>query len=80
MTHQVAPFCKRRLAERPKELPLTQGRLSMDLNYLYFRQQVSQFGADNAACVNARRAHQDMADAYSALIKSSRSSLTLMAA
>ena len=51
----------------------------MDLNYLYFRQQVSQFGADNAACVNARRAHQDMADAYSALIKSSRSSLTLMA-
>ena len=44
----------------------------MDLNYLYFRQQVSQFNADSAACSNSRRAHQDMADAYGALILSSR--------
>jgi len=44
----------------------------VDLNYLYFRQQVSQFNADSAACNNSRRVHQDMADAYSALILSSR--------
>ena len=40
----------------------------MDLNYLYFRQQVSQFNADNAACDNSRDAHQEMADVYSSLI------------
>ena len=52
----------------------------MDLNHLYFRQQVSQFNAENASCANARRSHQDMADAYSALISSSRNSLAQMAA
>ena len=52
----------------------------MDLNYLYFRQQVSQFSADNASCDDARRAHQDMAHAYAALIRSSRNSLTPVAA
>jgi hypothetical protein len=40
----------------------------MDLNYLYHRQQVSLFNADNAACGRSRRAHQSMADAYAALI------------
>lgn len=40
----------------------------MDLNYLYKRQQVSLFNADNAACGRSRRAHQSMADAYAALI------------
>jgi hypothetical protein len=40
----------------------------VDLNYLYQRQLVSQFNADNAACDNSRRVHQDMADAYGALI------------
>lgn len=44
----------------------------MDLNYLYQRQQVSQFNADNAACGNSRKSHQDMADAYGALIAGSR--------
>ena len=29
----------------------------MDLNYLYFRQQVSQFNADSAACNTSRRVH-----------------------
>ncbi len=40
----------------------------MDLNYLYHRQQVSMFNADNAACERSRRVHQSMAAAYSALI------------
>jgi hypothetical protein len=40
----------------------------MDLNYLYQRQQVSLFNADNAACDRSRRAHRTMADAYAALI------------
>ena len=44
----------------------------MDINYLYQRQQVSQFKADNAACNGSRKSHQDMADAYRALIAASR--------
>lgn len=46
----------------------------MDLNYLYFRQQVSQFNADNAGCDSARNAHQVMADAYNLLITDERDS------
>jgi len=46
----------------------------MDLNYLYFRQQVSQFNADNAASDSARNAHQVMADAYNVLITDERDS------
>lgn len=45
----------------------------MDLNYLYLRQQVSRFNADNAACDHSRRAHCEMADAYRALIVEARS-------
>ena len=44
----------------------------MDLNYLYFRKQVAQFKADNAACDNSRDAHQEMADAYGHLIAEAR--------
>jgi hypothetical protein len=44
----------------------------VDLNYIYQRLQVSQFNADNAVCNNSRRSHQDMADAYAALIASAR--------
>jgi hypothetical protein len=40
----------------------------VDLNYLYHRQQISLFNADNAACGSSREAHQSMADAYAALI------------
>ena len=40
----------------------------MDLNYLYFRQQVSRFNADNAACDISRQVHQEMAVAYGVLI------------
>lgn len=36
----------------------------MDMNYIYFRQQVAQFMADNASSREARHAHQGMADAY----------------
>lgn len=46
----------------------------MDFNYLYQRQQVSQFNADNAACANSRDAHQEMADAYWALIARGKNS------
>jgi hypothetical protein len=41
---------------------------NMDLNYLYHRQQVSLYCADNAACDRSRQAHRSMADAYAALI------------
>ena len=44
----------------------------MDLNYLYLRQQVSRFNADNAACGNSRRVHQEMAKAYGMLIAEAR--------
>ena len=36
----------------------------MDLHYLYQRQQVSRFMADNAASEHARRVHQELADGY----------------
>jgi hypothetical protein len=36
----------------------------MDLNYLYFRHQVSLFRSEHAACELSRRAHEVMADAY----------------
>jgi len=44
----------------------------VDLNYLYQRQQVSRFNADNAACDNSRRAHREMAAAYGVLIAEAR--------
>lgn len=44
----------------------------MDLNYLYQRQQVSRFMADNAANEHARRVHQELADGYAARIAGAR--------
>jgi hypothetical protein len=44
----------------------------MGLNYLYFREQVSRFKAANAACLNSRRTHQEMADAYGVRIAAAR--------
>lgn len=44
----------------------------MDLNYLYHRQQVSLFMADNAASGVARRVHGRFADAYSARIAAAK--------
>jgi hypothetical protein len=40
----------------------------MDLNYLYHRQQVAIYSAENATCDRSREAHRSMADAYAALI------------
>lgn len=45
----------------------------MDLNYLYHRQQVSQFRADEAACRESRHAHQLLADSYGVLIEQIKS-------
>lgn len=44
----------------------------MDLNYLYFRQQVSRFNSFNAACDESRRAHRELAEAYDVLIAKAR--------
>jgi hypothetical protein len=49
----------------------------VDLNYLFQRRQISQFNADNAACGISRKAHQDMADAYGALIATARNGTAL---
>ena len=63
----------RRLARlRDERAPAYARSMILDVNYLYHRQQVSQFNADNAACDSSRRSHQNMADAYVALIAASR--------
>ena len=49
----------------------------MDFNYLYHRQQVSQYQADNSACEPSRKSHQDMADAYLALIATAKNASRL---
>ncbi|NUS99416.1 MAG: hypothetical protein HOP96_00375 [Sphingomonas sp.] len=52
----------------------------MDLNYLYHRQQVAQYNADQSACAQSRNAHQAMADAYGVLIGQSKNSIGLVRA
>lgn len=44
----------------------------MDLNYLYYRQQVSITRADRAACSASRKAHLGLATLYGERIKSFR--------
>lgn len=44
----------------------------MDLNYLYYRQQVSLMRADRADCEHSRKSHSGLADLYSALIERAR--------
>ena len=44
----------------------------MDLNYLYHRQQVSRFMAENGASEAARRAHSGLAEAYAERIDAAR--------
>jgi hypothetical protein len=46
----------------------------MDLNYLYHRQQVSLFMADNATSDAARRAHGRLAHAYAGRITAAKNS------
>lgn len=36
----------------------------MDLNYLFYRQQVERSRSDSANCENARKAHQELAIEY----------------
>lgn len=47
----------------------------MDLNYLYYRQQVSVFMALNAACDRSRDAHRGLADGYALRIAAARGGL-----
>jgi hypothetical protein len=44
----------------------------MDLNYLYFRQQVELARADEAQCSESADAHRHLADLYGSLIESSK--------
>ena len=44
----------------------------MDLNYLYHRQQVALFMADNAATDAARRVHGTLAHAYAGRIAAAK--------
>lgn len=44
----------------------------MDLNYLYYRHQVSVFMTANAACARSRSAHSGFADGYARHIAAAR--------
>ena len=44
----------------------------MDLNYLYFRHQVSLFNVDNAACEESRLAHRSLVAAYARKIEQAK--------
>ncbi|HET7817347.1 MAG TPA: hypothetical protein VFK58_07185 [Sphingomicrobium sp.] len=44
----------------------------MDLNYLYYRHQVSVFMSLNAACTRSRNAHSGLADGYARRIAAVR--------
>ncbi len=44
----------------------------MDLNYLYQRQQVSQFMAEHARSEAARRVHGQLASAYASRIAAAK--------
>ena len=41
----------------------------MDLNYLYFRQQVELMRADAANCTASGKAHRQLANLYDSLIE-----------
>ena len=69
-------FVSIRPAERPAVLPLANEEREMDLNYLYYRQQVSKFMAENAQSLDGRRIHSEFAERYAAPIAEARSSGT----
>lgn len=50
-------------------LPLTELEQIVDLNYLYHRQQISHYMAENAACQCSRLAHLALAKAYAVRIE-----------
>lgn len=49
----------------------------MDINYLYYRQQVSMMRADGAACGASRKAHLGLASLYLETIARQRGRPTL---
>ena len=51
----------------------------MDLNYLYHREQVSLFMADNARSEAARRVHLELATRYAAQIANTKNSALVVA-
>ena len=52
----------------------------MDLNYLYHRQQVSLFMAENASCESARHVHQELAHRYASRIDEAKRPILTVAA
>ena len=52
----------------------------MDLNYFHYRQQVSDFMSENAACDCSRLVHRKMANAYALLIANAKIATTERAA
>lgn len=52
----------------------------MDLNELYYRQQIELMRADDAACDQSRVAHQALADIYGQRVSALRRSRLLEAA
>ncbi len=52
----------------PIALPLTWTEQIVDLNYLHYRQQVSHYMAENAACECSRLVHLALAKAYAVQI------------
>jgi hypothetical protein len=51
-----------------------------DLNYLFFRQQVERSRADTAASEAARKAHEELAEAYEEQIDESTAETFTLAA
>ena len=52
----------------------------MDLDYLYMREQVSRFMAENAECLDVRRIHREFAERYAARIAAEKLSQTQLRA
>ena len=68
-SHPAALFRKHPGLERPFALPLTFGRAAVDLNHLYYCEQVALMRADAAECDCRRSSHLRLALEYSDLIK-----------
>ena len=76
----IAPFPLGNVRLRDQRAPAYWTELVMDLNYFYYRQQVSDFMSDNAGCDCSRLVHRKMADAYSLLIANAKIDATERAA
>ena len=56
----------------PIVLPLTGLEQIVDLNYLYHRQQISHYMAENAACHSSGLVHLALAKAYATRIETTK--------